>query len=76
MKMTLFISSSVGDHHHQSDVEFNSAESDKRSGSVDAVIESLLKGARAGEISDYANYVNICWKLLSDIYIYIYLILP
>lgn len=70
MKMTRFISSSVGDRPHQSDVEFIDAESDKKSGSVDAVIESLLKDARAGEISDYAKYVNICWKLISDIYIY------
>ena len=55
MKMTLFISSSVGDHPHQSDVEFNDGESDEGLGSVDAVIESVLEDAHAGEISDYAN---------------------
>ena len=56
MKMTVFISSSVGDHPHQLDVvEFNGRESYKGSGSVDAVIESVLEDAHAGEISDYAN---------------------
>ena len=66
MKMTRFIFSSVGDHPHQSDVEFIDAESDKGSGSVDAVIESYLEDAHAGEISDYANWGNSCLKLISD----------
>ena len=64
MKMTVFISSSVGAQSHQSAVELNGGESDKGSSSVDAVIESLLedaqneesdKGSHAGENSDYAN---------------------
>lgn len=53
--MTLFISSSVGDHPHQPDIEFNGGEADKWSSSVNAVIESLHEDADAGEISYNAN---------------------
>lgn len=51
----MYGSSSVGDPHHQSDVELNGGESDKGLGSVDAVIESYFGDSHAGELSDYAN---------------------